>query len=395
MDSPLAGLKVVDLTQAMAGPCCTMILADFGAEVIKIEPPETGDMLRFWGPPFEGGIGSYFLMFNRNKRGLTLNLRKPEALEVFYKLAADADVVVESFRPNVKTKLKIDYETLVKDNPSLIYTSISGFGQTGPYSGKPGFDPIAQGMSGLMSITGTKESGPTRVGTAVGDYFTGVFAALGTMMALYERKSSGQGQRVDASLLETLVGCLGVQASTYLATNVRPEPQGNFHPTQSPYGSFTTADSYINIAAGNQGMWERFATAIGRPELIEDERFLTVAGRVENRPALAEIIDQQMSARTTAEWLDIMDEASVASGPILYIDEVFRDPQVLHQEMLKSINHPVIGELRTTGFSANLERTPADIKLPPPLLGEHTEEILGEMGYDRATIAKFQEDKVV
>jgi crotonobetainyl-CoA:carnitine CoA-transferase CaiB-like acyl-CoA transferase len=395
MGAPLEGIKVVDLTQAMAGPCCTMILGDFGAEVIKIEPPKTGDMLRFWGPPFEGEIGSYFLMFNRNKKGMTLNLRDQRAKDIFHELAGQADVVVESFRPRVKRKLGIDYETLAKDNPGLIYTSISGFGQTGPYSGRPGFDPIAQGMSGLMSITGTKKSGPTRVGTAIGDYFTGVFAALGTMVALFERKTSGQGQMVDASLLETLVGCLGVQASTYLATNVRPEPQGNNHPVQSPYGSFKTKDSYINIAAGNQAMWERLAKAIGLEELIEDKRFLTVADRVQNRPALMELIEEKLVTRTSAQWLEVMDEASVASGPILYIDEVFKDPQVLHQEMLKTIDHPVLGRLRTTGFSANLNRTKADIYLPPPLLGEHNQEILSRLGYGESQVAELEKEGVI
>ena len=395
MDSPLAGIKVVDLSQAMAGPCCTMILGDFGADVIKIEPPETGDMLRFWGPPFQGGIGSYFLMFNRNKKGMTLNLKDQEAKNILFRMIKDADVVVESFRPNVKHKLKIDYDTLAPENPKLIYTSISGFGQTGPYSLRPGFDPIAQGMSGLMSITGTKESGPTRVGTAIGDYFTGVFAALGTVLALFNREKTGRGQRVDASLLETLVGCLGVQASTYLATGVRPEPQGNFHPTQSPYGSFRTKDSYVMIAAGNQGMWERLAKCIGREELIKDQRFLTVADRVENRPVLAELIEESLAGRTTSEWLDDLEEAGVASGPILYIDEVFNDPQVLHQEMLKKVFHPVLGELKTTGFSANLSESPADILKPPPLLGEHTEEILGRMGYGPADIQRLKKSGAV
>ena len=395
MGAPLQGIKVVDLTQAMAGPCCSMVLGDFGAEVIKIEPPESGDMLRYWGPPFEGGIGSYFLMFNRNKKGMTLNLRDPRAKEIFHRLARQADVVVESFRPKVKHKLGIDYETLAQDNPGLIYTSISGFGQTGPYAARPGFDPIAQGMSGLMSITGTRESGPTRVGTAIGDYFTGVFAALGTILALFERKTSGRGQTVDASLLETLVGCLGVQASTYLSTDVRPEPQGNNHPVQSPYGSFATKDGYIIIAAGNQGMWERCAKALDLGELIEDPRFLTVADRVQNRSALMELMEKRLGTGASAHWLEILEEAGVASGPILYIDEVFKDPQVLHQEMLKVIDHPVLGRLKTTGFSANLSRSKADISLPPPLLGEHNQEILSELGFQESQLAELKKDGVI
>lgn len=395
MGAPLEGIKVVDLSQAMAGPCCTMILGDYGADVIKVEPPETGDMLRFWGPPFQGGIGSYFLLFNRNKKGLTLNLKAQEGKEILYRLIKEADVVVEGFRPNIKYKLKIDYDTVKTGNPGLIYTSISGFGQTGPYSGRPGFDPIAQGMSGIMSITGTKESGPIRTGTAIGDYFTGVFAALGTILALFNRTRTGQGQQVDASLLETLVGCLGVQASTHLATGERPQPQGNFHPTQSPYGSFKTKDSYVMIAAGNQGMWERLTKCIGREGLIEDERFLTVADRVANRPLLADLIEEALASRTTAEWLADLEEAGVASGPILYVDEVFKDPQVLHQEMLKTVVHPVLGELKTTGFSANLSESPADIRKPPPLLGEHTEEILSGIGYGPEDIERLRKEKVV
>ena len=395
MNGPLSGLKVVDLTQAMAGPCCAMLLGDFGAEVVKIEPPKEGDMLRFWGPPFIGGIGAYFLMFNRNKRGMTIDLRKPAGLEIFRRLARDADVVIESFRPNVKKKLKIDYDDLVAENPRLIYTSISGFGQTGPYADRPGFDPIAQGMSGIMSITGTEETGPTRVGTAIGDYFTGVFACLGTLMAIIERQRSGKGQRVDASLLETLVGALGVQASTYLTTGERPKPQGNHHPVQSPYGVFKTRDSFINVAAGNQGMWERFAQALGIEAAIKDERFLTVADRVRNRSALTALVEQALAARTTAEWQTILDKAGVASGPILYIDEVFQDPQVLHQQMLKIIQHPTLGELKTTGFSANLDRTPADIKLPPPDMGQHNEEILAGLGYAPGDIARLKAEGVI
>ena len=392
--SPLSGIKVVDLTQAMAGPCCSMLLADFGAEVIKIEPPQ-GDMLRQWGPPFIDDIGAYFLMFNRNKLSLALNLRRPEGLEIFYRLARRADVVVESFRPRVKDKLKIDYQTLAPKNPGLIYTSISGFGQSGPYADRPGFDPIAQGMSGLMSITGDKETGPTRAGVAIGDYLAGVFAALGTMAALHERERSGLGQEVNTSLLEVLVGALGFQAAKHLATGERPLPQGNDHAMQSPYGCFKTKDGHINIAAGNQAMWERLAQALGLEELIPDERFLAVADRVKNRPALTAAIEEKLASKASAAWQDIFNQAGVASGPILHVDEVFADPQVLHQEMLKTIEHPSLGLLKTIGFSANLSRTPAEIKTPPPLLGQHTEEILIDLGYEAKTIAQFKKDGVV
>jgi len=394
MSGPLKGIKVVDLTQTMAGPCCTMLLADFGAEVIKIEP-RGGDMMRFWGPPFQGDNGSYFLMYNRNKRSLTLDLRKPEGYKIFRELAKDADVVAESFRPGVKYRLKVDYETLSQENPGLVYVSVSGFGQTGPYAERAGFDPIAQGMSGLMSVTGTAETGPIRVGVAVGDYLAGVYSCLGTIAALYERRVSGKGQKLDTSLLEVLVGLLGLQAAKHLTTGERPLPAGNDHPMQSPYGTFKTKDGHINIAAGNQPMWERLAKLLGLEELITDQRFLSVADRVANRPALTSAIEDKLRAKTTAEWQELLDGAGVASGPILFVDQVFQDPQVLHREMIKTMSHPILGELKTTGFSVKLGRTPAEIKLPPPVLGEHTEEILAELGYDKAAIASLKEQEVV
>lgn len=395
MSGPLKGIKVIDLTQAMAGPCCAMILGDFGADVIKVEPPKNGDMLRFWGPPFQGGIGSYFLMFNRNKKAITLDLRKPEGLEIFYELTKDADIVIESFRPGVKKKLKIDYETLSQNNPKLIYTSISGFGQTGPYANRPGFDPIAQGMSGIMASTGTDETGPVKVGMAIGDYFTGVYAALGTALALFHRQVTGQGQHLDASLLETLVSSLGVQASTYLATKERPAKTGNMHPTQSPYGSFKTKEGYINIAAGNQGMWERLCQAIDAEHLLTDDRFGTVADRVNNRDALTIEVEKGLAAKTSLEWIDILEQAGVAAGPILEIDQVFQDPQVLHQNMLLDIPHPELGLLQATGFAVNLTKSAAEVTLPPPLLGQHNEEILGQMGYGPEDLAALAEKGVI
>jgi crotonobetainyl-CoA:carnitine CoA-transferase CaiB-like acyl-CoA transferase len=280
MSQPLDGITVVDLTAAMAGPSCTQLLADFGADVLKIEPPGKGDMLRDFGPPFVKGESYYFLLNNRNKRSMTLNLRTEGGMEVFRKLAAQADVIIESFRPNVKRKLKIDYDDLKGDNPGLIYASVSGFGQTGPYESRAGFDPIAQGMSGLASITGWTHTGPARVGVAIGDSLGGVYAAIGILLALVERQKSGKGQRVESSLLEGLIAVLGFQAAKYFGTNERPEPQGNDHAMMSPYGTFKTKDGYMNIAAGNQAMWERLAKAMALEHLTEEKRFLTVADRV-------------------------------------------------------------------------------------------------------------------
>jgi crotonobetainyl-CoA:carnitine CoA-transferase CaiB-like acyl-CoA transferase len=395
MSQPLEGITVIDLTAAMAGPSCTQLLADFGADVVKIEPPGKGDMLRDFGPPFVEGESYYFLINNRNKRSLTLNLRTEKGMEIFRKLAVKADVVIESFRPNVKRKLKIDYDDLKNDNPRLIYASVSGFGQTGPYESRAGFDPIAQGMSGLASVTGWKDTGPVRVGVAIGDSLGGIYAVVGILLALVEREKSGEGQRVESSLLEGLIAVLGFQAAKYFGTDQRPERQGNDHAMMSPYGTFKTKDGYINIAAGNQGMWERLAKAMGLEHLIEDKRFLTVPDRVVNRSELTPLLEDRLAGKTSQEWEEILNEAGVANGPILHIDEVFQDPQVLHQNMLLEMDHPKVGKMKTLGFASKLSRTPGQLKLPPPLMGQHSEEILRELGYGADEIETMQREGVI
>jgi crotonobetainyl-CoA:carnitine CoA-transferase CaiB-like acyl-CoA transferase len=392
---PLDGIKIVDLTAAMAGPYCTQLLADFGAHVLKIEPPDTGDMLRDFGPPVVKGESYYFLLNNRNKRSMTLNLQTEKGKEVFRKLAIASDIVIESFRPGVKRKLKIDYDDLKEKNPRLIYASISGFGQTGPYENRAGFDPIAQGMSGLASITGWKHTGPVRVGVAIGDSLGGIFATYGILLALIEREKSGRGQRVESSLLEGLVAILGFQAAKYFGTNERPEPQGNDHAMMSPYGTFKTKDGHMNIAAGNQAMWERLAKVLGLEHLAQDKRFLTVADRVANRPELTKLLEEKLVEKTSKEWESIFDKAGVANGPILYIDEVFQDPQVLHQKMLFEMDHPTVGRIKTLGFPAKLSRTPGQLKLPPPLKGQHTEEVLKDLGYSFQDIDKMRKEGVI
>jgi crotonobetainyl-CoA:carnitine CoA-transferase CaiB-like acyl-CoA transferase len=395
MNSPLDGIKVVDLTAAMAGPSCTQFLADFGADVLKIEPPGTGDMLRDFGPPFVKGESYYFLLNNRNKRCMTLNLRTEKGMEVLKKLATTADVVIESFRPNVKRKLKIDYDDLKENNPRLIYASVSGYGQSGPYENRPGFDPIAQGMSGLASVTGWKDTGPVRVGVAIGDSLGGVFAALGILLALIEREKSGEGQRVESSLLEGLVAVLGFQAAKYFGTGERPDPQGNDHAMMSPYGTFKTKDGYMNIAAGNQAMWERLAKAIGLEYLAKEGRFLTVADRVATRSELTHLIEEKLAEKTSKEWEEVFDQAGVANGPILHLDEVFRDPQVIHQKMLLEMEHPTVGKMKTLGFPAKLGRTPGQLRLPPPLKGQHSEEVLRELGYSSEAIETMRTEGVI
>ena len=395
MSQPLEGIKVIDLTAAMAGPYCTQLLADFGADVLKIEPPGRGDMLRDFGPPYLEGESPYYLLNNRNKRSMTLDIRTEKGQEVLKKLVADADVLVENYRPSVKKKLKIDHETLKETNPRLVYCSISGFGQTGPYANRPGFDPIAQGMSGLSSVTGWKHTGPVRVGVAIGDSLGGIFGMYGILLALIEREKSGQGQRVETSILEGLIAILGFQAAKYFATGIRPEPQGNDHAMMSPYGTFKTKDGHMNIAAGNQAMWERLAKALELEHLIKDDRFLTVAERVTNRPELTQLLEEKLSQKTSKEWEDILDNAGVANGPILHLDQVFQDPQVLHQEMLLEQDHPTIGKIKTIGFPTKLSRTPANLRLSPPLMGEHTEEVLTGLGYQPGEIEAMRAEKLI
>ncbi len=395
MSQPLEGIKVIDMTAAMAGPFCTMLLADMGAEVLKIEPPGRGDMLRDFGPPFIKGESAYFLLVNRNKRSMTLNLRTPEGLDVLKRLVRDADIVVESFRPNVKHKLGVDYETLSADNPGLIYCSISGFGQDGPLAYRPGFDPIAQGMSGLMSVTGYPDTGPTRVGVAIGDSLGGIFAMYGILLALIERNRSGKGQYVSTSLLEGLVAVLGFQAAKYFGTGEVPGRNGNDHAMMSPYGTFTTKDGHINIAAGNQGMWERLCKTLGIEELIQDERFLTVKDRVANRPALSAILNEKLQEKTSEEWIEILNDAGVACGPILNIKEVFENEQVLHLKMLEEIDHPHCGRIKSIGIPTKLSRTPGSVRKAPPLKGEDTDAVLRELGLGEEKIKEFHEKGVV
>jgi len=395
MDEPLKGIKVVDMTAAMAGPFCTMLLADMGAEVIKIEPPGRGDMLRDFGPPFIEGESAYFLLVNRNKRSMVLNLRTTEGLDILKQLARDADIVVESFRPNVKQRLGVDYESLSALNERLIYCSISGFGQNGPLANRPGFDPIAQGMSGLMSVTGFPETGPIRVGVAIGDSLGGIFAMYGILLALIERNRSGKGQYVSTSLLEGLVAVLGFQAAKYFGTGQVPERTGNDHAMMSPYGTFKTKDGHINIAAGNQGMWERLCKTLKVEELIDDPRFLTVKDRVINRPALSEILNEKLKEKTNEEWIEILNDSGVACGPILNIKEVFENDQVLHLKMLEEIDHPHCGRIKTIGIPTKLSRTPGSIRKPPPLKGEHTDEVLRELGFSEDKIKAFHSASVV
>jgi crotonobetainyl-CoA:carnitine CoA-transferase CaiB-like acyl-CoA transferase len=390
----LEGIKVIDLTSALSGPFCAMMLGDMGAEVIKVEEPTAGDMNRTLGP-FIGGEGGYFLYANRNKRSITINLREERGREILLKLVKDADIFIENFRPGVKNRLRIDYETLKAINPRLIYCSISGFGQTGPWAERPGFDQIAQGMSGLMSVTGFPETGPTRVGVAIGDSACGVFAAFGILAALAERNRSGTGQYLETSLLEGLIAHLGFQAVKYFGTGERPTPQGNDHATIAPYGTFKTRDGYINIAAGNLQMWERLCQALGLEPLLSDARFQSNADRVGNKGELRNTLEARLSERNSGEWVEFLNREGIACGPINSIDQVFADEQVLHQEMLLHADHPTAGKIQMVGFPVKMHRTPCKVSLPPPLLGQHTPEILKGLAYTEAEISTLKKDGVI
>jgi crotonobetainyl-CoA:carnitine CoA-transferase CaiB-like acyl-CoA transferase len=393
MLQPLSGIKVIDVTSVMAGPYCTMLLGDLGAEVIKIEPP-SGDMIRK-SPPFVEGESTYYLYTNRNKRSMALNLKKEEGRKILLELVKDADIFVENYKPGTKVKLNIDYETLKEINTRLIYCSISAFGQSGPWSERPGFDQIAQGMSGLMSITGFPGSDPTRVGVAVGDTIASLFATYGIQAALFERSRSGVGQYIETSLLEGLISILGFQAAKYFGTNERPLPQGNDHASFAPYGTYKTKDGYINIAAGTERMWVNLCKLFELENLIEDPRFKTMQARVENKGILLKIIEGKLKRKNTTQWIEILNGKGIASGPIYRIDEVFKDDHVLHREMLMEVEHPLAKKIKMIGFPMKMERTPCKVKLPPPLFGQHTDEILKELEYSDENIALLRKNKVI
>lgn len=383
----LSRFKVLDLTRVRAGPTCVRQLADWGADVIKVEMPEGLDA----GDPMGGPrMGPDFQNLHRNKRGLTLNLKSPEGVAIFKKLVENTDVVVENYRPDVKHRLGVDYAALSAINPKLVYASISGFGQDGPYAGRPGFDQIAQGMGGLMSITGEPGKGPMRVGIPVADLCAGLFAAMGILTALLERETSGQGQWVQTSLLQAQAFMLDFQAARWLMAGEIPKQAGNDHPTSIPTGVFTTADGAMNIAAAGQAIYARFVKVMGRPEWLEDERFATSSARSKNRHALNALIDEATRTNTTAHWVETMNEAGVPCGPINNMQQVFEDAQVQHLGIAQAL-----GETRYLGQPFTLSRTASAITSHPPAIGEHSAAILAEAGYSAEQIADFQARQIV
>jgi crotonobetainyl-CoA:carnitine CoA-transferase CaiB-like acyl-CoA transferase len=388
----LSRFKVLDLSRVRAGPTCVRQLADWGADVIKIEtPPGVDDKEGMGGPR----LGPDFQNLHRNKRSLTLNLKSPEGVAIFKKLAASADVVVENYRPDVKFRLGIDYESLRPLNPRLVYASISGYGQEGPYRARAGFDQIAQGMGGLMSITGLPGQGPVRAGIAVADSSAGLYAALGILIALLEREQSGEGQWVQSSLLHSMVAMLDFQAARYLIKGEVPAQAGNDHPTSIPTGVFPTSDGYINIAASGQAIWERVAKVMEHPEWITDADFATGALRSKNRKRVNELLAGVTKTRPSAEWIELLNGAGIPAGPIYSVDQMFSDPQVRHLGIAGEIHHPELGDTRLVTQPVYLSRTPSSLATATPAQGEHSDEILRELGYADGDIADLRKRNVI
>mgnify|MGYP003850355065 CR=1 FL=1 len=392
--APLEGIRVLDFTRAMAGPFCTMLLGDLGADVIKVEPPE-GDESRHWMPPDIGGVSAYFISVNRNKRSIAIDLKKPGALDIIEKLVRVSDVVVENFRPGTAEKLGIGYERLSKINPRIIYCSISGFGQNGPYRDKPGYDLIALAMSGLMDITGEPGRPPVKFGVPIADITTGIMAAVSILAALYHRDRSGEGQYIDISLLDTQILILSHQALSYLTTGRNPERLGSAHPSIAPYQALATRDGYIVVAVGNDKLWQIFARAIGREDLLKDPRFSTNPDRVRNRDLLIGELERTFREKTTGEWLGILERAGIPAAPVNRVGDALRDPQVLHRGMVIDMDHPIIGRFKSLGTPLKMSLTPGRISRPPPLLGEHGFEILREVGYSDGEIISMLERGVI
>ena len=390
--SALDHIRVLDLTRVRSGPTCVRQLADWGADCIKIEMPSS---LEADGALGAGRATSDFQNLHRNKRSCTLNLKDPDGKAVFLKLVETADVVVENFRPDVKDRLGIDYESLAAANPRIILASISGFGQDGPYSKRPGFDQIAQGMGGLQSITGEPGRGPMRVGIPVADLTAGHFAAQGILIALIEREKSGRGQWLHTSLLQAQIAMLDFQAARWLMAGEVAPQVGNDHPTSMPTGLFRTSDGAINIAVSGKVTWERFCHAAGKSEWIEDPRFVDGKARLENRAALNEAIQAVIEARTSDEWVEEMNSAGVPCGPVYTIDQVFADPQVQHLGMAAEIDTLPFGATRMVAQPIRMTRTPTAMITHPPDRGEHTDEVLAEAGYDAAAIADLRARNVV
>jgi crotonobetainyl-CoA:carnitine CoA-transferase CaiB-like acyl-CoA transferase len=393
----LEDIVVVDLTRVLAGPYCTMMLGDLGAEVIKIEEPSKGDDTRGWGPPFTAaGESAYFLAANRNKRSLTLNLKNEQGLELLRRLIATADVLVDNFRAGTLDGWGLDYDTLQQIRPGLIVCSITGYGQTGPYRERPGYDFMVQAMGGFMSVTGPEEGEPYRAGIAMADLAAGMFAANAVLAALYARRTTGLGQRIDISLLDSQVALLSYVASNYLVSGEAPRRYGNGHPNIVPYQSFRASDGYFAFAAGNDGQWRKFCLAVERPAWADDPRFAANGDRVRHRTELVALLQDLFATRPARAWMDLCQSAGIPAAPINTVDQVFQDPQVLARGLRTTIRHPASGDLPTVGSPLCIPTAPVRYRYAPPHLGEHTDEILsGRLGCTASELAAWRQGGVI
>lgn len=395
MAGALDGIKILDLTRVLAGPHCTMILADLGADVIKVEAPGGSDETRAWGPPFQNGVSAYYLCANRNKRSITVNLKTEEGREIIRTLAKETDVLIHNFKTGSMEKWLLDYESLKHTNPRLVYCSITGFGETGPYSHLPGYDYIIQGMSGLMSITGSEDSGPMKIGVAMVDILTGLYSAISIQAALLEREKSGIGQKIDMSLMDTAVSSLANVASNYLVSGTIPKRLGNDHPNIVPYSKFKALDGEIIIAVGNNRQFVTLCDVMGISEIAVDERFYTNEARVANKQELTRIIENQLQLKPANEWIELFSQHNIPCGPIATMDQVFEHPQVAARDMVVEVDHPEAGTVKLVGSPIKLSRTQTKIERHPPIPGEHTKEILQEAGYSLEEIDQLKETKII
>lgn len=383
---PLEGVKVLDFTRVLAGPFCTMTLGDMGAEVIKVEQPVKGDDTRAFGPPFDRGESAYFLSVNRSKKSITLDLKAEAGREAVRRLIARSDVLVENFRPGTLGKLGFDYDSAAKLNPRLVYASISGFGQTGPWAAKPGYDLALQGLGGIMSLTGDPAGPPSKVGVSQADLVAGLYAVQGILLALYARERTGRGQRVDVAMLDGQLSLLTYQAGIFFMTGTPPGRIGNRHPTICPYETFKASDRYINIAVGNDKLWKTFCGLLELGALCDHPDYATNPARVEHRDSLFPIIQEVIQERDSAHWLAVFEKHGIPSGPILSVREALAHPQTAARDMVVTVPHSTLGPVKQTGIPVKLSETPGAVESAPPRLGEHTDEVLASLGFSGADI---------